>query len=283
MTFLEFASAHGLLIDNVVEGRWARVKTTDKSKKKNGAYKFMGDVGFVQNHATMDKVAVWHPDGKVEKIDRAAMRRRMAQAAQEERERQEDAREFADGMVKRAGLDIHPYLSAKGFPEEKGLVLDGDLLVPMREFKLYRQINSLQRIAADGTKLFLPGGKAKGSVFFIGPLLARERWLVEGYATGLSVRAALRELHREAQVVVCFSAGNLAHVGVLVRELRPVAYVMADNDKSGAGKKAANETGLPWAMPPEVGMDANDLHQRDGLRALVGLIRTVRARAAEAA
>lgn len=283
MTFLEFASAHGLLIDNVVEGRWARVKTTDKSKKKNGAYKFMGDVGFVQNHATMDKVAVWHPDGKVEKIDRAAMRRRMAQAAQEERERQEDAREFADGMVKRAGLDIHPYLSAKGFPKEKGLVLDGDLLVPMREFKLYRQINSLQRIAADGTKLFLPGGKAKGSVFFIGPLLARERWLVEGYATGLSVRAALRELHREAQVVVCFSAGNLAHVGVLVRELRPVAYVMADNDKSGAGKKAANETGLPWAMPPEVGMDANDLHQRDGLRALVGLIRTVRARAAEAA
>jgi putative DNA primase/helicase len=44
---------------------------------------------------------------------------------------------------------------------------------------------------------------------------------------------------------------------------------MADNDKSGAGEKAAKETGLPWAMPSAVGMDANDLHQRDGLRALV--------------
>jgi putative DNA primase/helicase len=97
----------------------------------------------------------------------------------------------------------------------------------------------VQRISADGTKLFLPGGKAKGSVFFIGPLLAQERWLVEGYATGLSVRAALRELHREAQVVVCFSAGNLAHVGRLVKELRPKAFVFADNDKSGAGAKAA--------------------------------------------
>lgn len=283
MTFLAFAAEHGLLIDTLIEGRWVRVKTTDKAKKRNGSYKFLGDVGFLQNHATMDRVAVWHPDGKVEKIDRAAMRRRMAQTAQQEREKQEDAREFAEGMVKRACLDVHPYLVAKGFPEEKGLVLEDELLIPMREFKLYKQINSIQRISADGTKLFLPGGKAKGSVFFIGPLLARERWLVEGYATGLSVRAALRELHREAQVVVCFSAGNLAHVGVLVRELRPVAYVMGDNDKSGAGEKAANETGLPWAMPPEVGMDANDLHQRDGLRALVGLIRTVRARAAEAA
>jgi putative DNA primase/helicase len=95
----------------------------------------------------------------------------------------------------------------------------------------------VQRISADGTKLFLPGGKAKGSVFFIGPLVAHERWLVEGYATGLSVRAALRELHRDAQVVVCFSAGNLAHVGRLVKELRPKAYVFADNDKRRAAPR----------------------------------------------
>jgi putative DNA primase/helicase len=139
----------------------------------------------------------------------------------------------------------------------------------------------VQRISADGTKLFLPGGKAKGSVFFIGPLLANERWLVEGYATGLSVRAALRELHRDAQVVVCFSAGNLAHVGRLVKELRPKAYAFADNDASGAGAKAAAETGLSFVMTAELG-DANDYHQREGVRALAKLIRntTARARAA---
>ena len=276
MTFLDFAAAHGLIIDSLVEGQWKRVKTTDKPKKRNGSYKFMGEVGFLQNHATMDKVAVWRPDGVVERIDRAAMRKMQAKSAAEERFRQTQAREVAEKMVKRASLATHPYLVSKGFPLEQGLVLDGELLIPMREFSLYRQFNSLQRISADGTKLFLPGGKAKGSVFFIGPFVARERWLVEGYATGLSVRAALRELHREAQVVVTFSASNLAHVGRLVANLQPVAYVFADNDKSGAGAKAAEETGLPWAMPAAEGMDANDLHTQQGLRTLVALIRQVR-------
>lgn len=147
-------------------------------------------------------------------------------------------------------------------------------MVPMREFTLYKRINSIQRIAADGSKLFLSGGKAKGSVFFIGPYMAHERWLVEGYATGLSLLAALHELHRKAQVVVCFSAGNLAHVGRLVKELRPKAYVFADNDKSGAGAKAAEETGLPWLMAPDEGFDANDYAQKYGVGALAKLIRT---------
>jgi len=34
MTFLDFAAEHGLIIDQLVEGRWARVKTTDKEKKR---------------------------------------------------------------------------------------------------------------------------------------------------------------------------------------------------------------------------------------------------------
>ncbi len=177
-------------------------------------------------------------------------------------------------MLKRAALDSHPYLASKGFTTEKGFVLNGELLIPMREFTRYRCVNSLQRISADGTKLFLPGGKAKGSVYFIGPLVANERWLVEGYATGLSVRAALQELHRIAQVIVCFSAGNLSHVGRLAR--RP-AFVFADNDESGAGAKAAEETGLPWTMPPQVGEDANDYAQRLGTRALAKLIRDLNA------
>lgn len=282
MTFLDFASAHGLIIDRLVEGRWARVKTTDKIKKRNGSYKFMGDVGFVQNHATMEKVAVWKPDGRVEQVDRAAMRRMMAESARIERERQQDARAKAEDMVKAAKLEPHPYLAAKGFPTEKGLVLEGELLIPMREFTLYRQINSVQRIKADGSKLFLPGGKAKGSVFFIGPMVPRERWLCEGYATGLSTRAALRLLYRDAQIIVCFSAGNLAHIGQLVKNLNCPAYVMADNDASGAGAKAAAETGLPWVMSPLGGEDANDLHQRAGLRALANLIRDVGRRKAAA-
>lgn len=274
MNFVQFAQAHGLVIDRLVEGQWKRVRTTDHPKKRNGAYKFLGDVGFVQNHATMEKVAVWKPEGTAQ-VDRQEMRRMALKAAQIERRRQAEARDIAECMLRDASLETHPYLAAKGFPHEKGLVLNGELLIPMREFSLYRQVNSVQRIAADGSKLFLPGGKAKGSVFFIGPMVPRERWLVEGYATGLSVRAAIRSMYRDAQVIVCFSAGNLSHIGRLVAELRCPAYVMADNDKSEAGAKAAQESGLPWVMPPEVGTDANDMHQAHGVRALENLIRSV--------
>lgn len=279
MNFLQFAEAHGLIIDRLIEGRWARVKTTDKTKKRNGAYKFLGDVGFVQNHATMEKVAVWKPEGTAQ-VDRQEMRRMAFRSAQIERRRQAEARDIAECMLRDASLETHSYLAAKGFPEERGLVLNGELLIPMREFTLYRQVNSVQRIAADGSKLFLPGGKAKGSVFFIGPMVPRERWLVEGYATGLSVKAALKSMYRDAQVIVCFSAGNLAHIGRLVSELRCPAYVMADNDASEAGAKAAQDSGLPWVMPPEVGTDANDMHQALGIRALANLIRSAGVRQA---
>lgn len=277
MTFMDHAAAHGLLIrDLAADGRWHRCPTEDKPRKKNGAYVLDDRGGCVINFATMVHGAVWRPDGRVEQVDRAALRTMMRESAERERNRQAAARALAEEMVAKASVQQHPYLAAKGFPEEMGLVLDGELLIPMREFRLYRQVNSVQRIGADGSKLFLTGGKARGSVFFIGPFMARERWLVEGYATGLSVRAALREMHCDAQVVVCFSAGNLAHVGQMAKGLQPKAYAFADNDKSGAGAKAAEETGLPWCMPMFEGMDANDWHMEHGVRSLAGLIRDIR-------
>lgn len=277
MSFLAHAAAHGLRIRELLaDGRWHRCPTEDKPKKKNGAYVLDDRGGCVINFATMVQGSIWRPDGTAERVDRQALRRMMRQSAEQERRRHEEARHLAEDMLKRAVLNKHPYLAAKGFPEEVGLVLDDELLIPMREFRLYKQVNSLQRIAADGSKLFLPGGKAKGSVFFIGPFLARERWLCEGYATGLSIRAASRTLYREAQVVICFSAGNLAHIGRIAKELRPEAFVMADNDKSGAGAKAAEETGLPWRMPPVEGFDANDFHREFGVHALAGLMRDLR-------
>ena len=285
MSFVAFARSHGLLMDYAEpDGRWHRTPTDDKPKKKNGAYVWDGVRGVVKNFATMMNYAAYREGTNVGEISRAELRARRVMAEADKRARQIGARELAADMMKRALLTEHPYLVAKGFPDERGLVLDGELLIPMREFRLYKKLNSLQRIAADGSKLFLPGGKAKGSVFFLGPYMSQERWLVEGYATGLSVLAALHELHRKAQVVCCFSAGNLAHVGRLVKELRPTAHVFADNDVSKAGSDAAEQTGLPWVMAPEVGMDANDYHARYGLRALAKLIRdmTVRARAATA-
>lgn len=280
MNFVDFAASYGLRIgDLIADNRWHRCPTESKPRKKNGAYVFDGEKGAVIDFATMTKAATYREGARTGFVDKVAIMAQRAIAAVQERARHTQASETAQDMMKRASLSTHPYLAAKGFPDEQGLVLDGELLIPMREFRHYAKVNSLQRISADGTKLFLPGGRAKGSVFFIGRLLAPERWLVEGYATGLSVRAALRELHRDVQVVVCFSAGNLAHVGRVVKSLRTPAYVFADNDKSGAGAKAAEETGLPWCMPPEEETDANDYHARHGVRALAKLLRNITARA----
>ena len=60
------------------------------------------------------------------------------------------------------------------------------------------QLSSLQEIDADGTKRNLPGGRMSGASFSIGS--GRLEVLCEGYATGLSVRAALAAIHLPARV-----------------------------------------------------------------------------------
>lgn len=273
MNFIQHAEAHGLVLRDLhPDGRWHRVPTTDHPNKRNGAYVFDGQFGAVQNWATMQEVALFRPDG-VDRVSRLQYKKMAKATIEEDRQRHEKARQEANAIIRECQRGEHPYLVSKGFPAAQGLIHpSGDLIIPMRDFKHYGTVNGIQRISQGGAKKFLFGTKAKGSVFVIGKGALRERWLVEGYATGLSVQAALLDLRRQAEVVVCFSAGNLKHIAEMVK--RP-AFVIADNDESGTGEAAAMATGLPWAMPEHVGMDANDLHQRFGLRALVGLIRGV--------
>ena len=228
--------------------------------------------------------------------------RRQEQARREEEARERAAKravDVASKMLQEAELGPHDYLATKGFPVAQGLVLDGKLLVPMRS--LTGTLQSLQTIAADGSKKFLAGGKAKGAVYNLGR--AWTRWYVEGYATGLSLQAALKRMYRQDQVVVCFSAGNLAHVAPPGGSTPRAQYVIADHDwwrcpkkecrakwgyeskrcpscgSSGvtepAGEKYAKQTGFPYWMPPEPGTDANDYHQAHGVEALADALREV--------
>jgi len=271
MQFADFAAAHGLIIRSLNDdGRPHRVPTENHPKKRNGAYMYDGRSGWVQDWAVHEKAIAWRPDRNdvrpvaVPKRDRAA-------EARDEARRRARARAEASDVVKRCEYSTHPYLARKGFPVERGLIdTDGRLVVPMRDVADYKRINSIQWINDSGEKKFLTGGAAKGSVFTMG--VGREQWLVEGFATGLSVREALRVLHRPARVVVCFSAGNLQHVAT---QLGGARFVMADNDKSGTGCRVATSTGLPWTMPPAEGDDANDFHQSAGLPALVSLMRSL--------
>ena len=62
MDFITFARSHGIIINELPPvGVWKRYKTEDHPKKRNGAVKFMGTHGFVQNHATSTVVSLWKP------------------------------------------------------------------------------------------------------------------------------------------------------------------------------------------------------------------------------
>lgn len=171
-------------------------------------------------------------------------------------------------------LDCHPYLERKGFPDLVGFVRGERLLVPMRDSIRYPEMVNLQQIWPDGTKRFLPGGRARGAIHRIGARHARHTILCEGYATGLSLDAALKLVSPSHAVVVCFSAMNM----VKVAEQFPKALVAADNDRSATGEEAAKQTRLPWTMPYEVASDFNDLHQSMGLHVVVERMRELLAR-----
>lgn len=254
MTFEQFASLHGLRITSLVFGRWVRVPTEDKPRKRNGAYKLMDGVGFVQNHATMTDVAVWHPDAEAEapKIDRELI----AMAARETARNREEAAKKAAAMLAQSTLARHPYFASKGFADHDVNVFDGKALIPMR---IGTRIVGCQLIDESGGKKFLFGQESGGAEFVMHG--GGTHVVCEGYATGLSVRKAFEHLKAKATIHVCFSAGNM----VKVAKGLPRGLVIADNDASGTGERVANEIGWPYWMSGTVGEDCNDFHQRAGL------------------
>lgn len=260
MTFIDFARAHGVLIDALPPiGVWRRLKTEDKGSKRNGAVKFMGDHGFVQNWATMTEPSVWRADRPADGL----IQQRIKKATQDAAQRQARAAEKAAWIIGQCKTMGHVYLTAKGFPAEVGNVWETDgaalLVIPMR---IHGALAGCQLIDEGGAKKFLTGQRTGHAEFVFankGPHI-----LCEGYATALSARHALKNMKRKYTLHVCFSAGNMLKVA----DDLPSGYVLADNDASGTGERTAREIGWPFWMSDQVGEDANDFHIRRGLFAL---------------
>ncbi|MFG5778015.1 hypothetical protein ACFIQF_13150 [Comamonas sp. J-3] len=253
-------------------GKWLRFPTADKPKHKNGAVKFMGDHGFVQNHATMQEVALWRAEG-VSKIAQQQIQRVANVAAIEVRERQAKAAREAAQLLSECELTRgHEYMVRKGFAEEyvNTIEIDGQsvVVIPMRA---KGQIVGVQKIWADGTKKFIFGQQCSFAEFVFGKTGIHV--LCEGYATGLSAFQAFSRLKRPVVVHVCFSAGNMKKVASGL----PGGLVVADNDASKTGENVAKEIGWPFWMSDAVGEDANDYLMRKGLFALTeGLKKVIR-------
>lgn len=246
MSFTDFAYQYGLIIDNLIMGRWARVKTLDKPNKTNGAYIFDGCTGAVINFATME-IHVPYKSDKPFLVDYG----RIKQANEDKLAKRAVASQKAEYILKNAKKAKHPYLSRKGF-DENGWVWKEMLIVPMR---VDGKLVGCQMISADGTKKFLSGQLTKGA-----SLVMDEKGrdvLVEGFATGLSVRRALRLLGVPFKIHVCFSASNMLEIAKNIQN----PLVIADNDPVGisTAKKIAS---AHWIG--EANEDFNDYELRLG-------------------
>lgn len=140
----------------------------------------------------------------------------------------------------------------------------GSLVVPL--WNEAGELVNVQLINTEGDKRYLPGGQKAGAFHRIdgGELVA----VVEGYASGLSVQAAIG-----ATVYCAMDAGNLQAVAQIAHRQHPEARVLlcGDNDEGTEGnpgktkaEQAAAAVGGLVALPPVAG-DWNDYHQAHGL------------------
>ena len=296
--FIAFARAHGVEISASKlddSGKLRRCGTTDHPRSTNGAYVWDGRGGFV-----------WAWDGEGRAIafnDPNARPLTAAEQAQRDAKRQavrdeqailhRKAAEWAARLLSLARPAEHGYLHRKGFKTATGLVLpEGELFIPMRDVRsnelLGGQVIKWLPEELRWEKKYLYGMRSRGACMRLGPPRAPEQVLCEGYATGLSIEAAARQMRLNVSVLVTFSAHNLI---VAAERTTGRRYVIADNDPAQtdpakaaqnpgeAGQRAAMATGLGWAAPTTPGMDANDVHVAEGLMAVCALL--MRARQAE--
>ena len=257
MEFVDFAQSHGLVIRELIPGRWVRTPTVDHPRSRNGAYKYLGDVGFVQNWASQIIPSIWRPENREEvRINPEAVLKRMTEEDKKREEGRRKASFKAQRILDECQTKPHAYLKSKGFELDVGNVwVHGSqniLVIPMR---IGKNLVGVQLIDESGQKKFLTGQKTNDAAFTMGsgaPIFC------EGYATGLSIMKCLIALKTRHSVVICFSAGNLVR-------LAKNGVVVADNDASETGERVAKETGLKYWMSDRLGEDFNDFHQRVGL------------------
>ena len=252
MNFETFAEQHGLIIDHIVHDRWTRVPTTDKPHSKNGAYIWDGNMGAVQNWAIHEKPVSFK--GKQEhRISAEDIRQKRLKAEAERKIRNDKAVNKAVFIMDNAIKAKHNYMAKKGFPDDKQWVWNNLLVIPMR---IDQKLVGCQLIDQDGNKKFLSGQITKGAETIID---AKGRHILcEGFATALSVRRALKAMHKRYTIHICFSASNIIEMA----KKYPTCMVVADNDSIGLN--SAKKTGRSYWISPCDGEDFNDFELRVG-------------------
>lgn len=236
----------------------------DKTGSANGWYLLFAD-GIASGCFGSWKAGcthTWSSREAANPIEAEQLRQRI-ERAKEQREADRTRRQVATaryaGRVwsNAAAADAnHPYLGRKATSPHR-LRQRGDvLLVP-----LYADgyLCNLQRIAADGAKRFLAGGRVKGAYSPIGNLEpGQPLYICEGWATGATIHA-----ETGAAVACAMNAGNLLEVGRQIQQqYRDSPLIIAGDDdrqteadgKGNPGRDAATKAaallGCGLVLPP---------------------------------
>lgn len=252
MRFEDFAQSHGLIVKDLIVGKWVRCPTTDHPNKLNGSYIFEGTKGAIQNWAVHEKPVSWFSDSRVW-ISDTEYKLKAKKAEEDRLKKQRQAASKAAWILKSCKKEKHPYLKKKGFEDELGWVWNGLLVVPMR---INGNLVGCQLIDDTGTKKFLSGQATKG---------ARATFdnkgidiVTEGYATALSVRRALKAVRVRYRIHVTFSAGNIPEVS----KDFPECVIVGDRDATGI--KVVEKAKRPAWFSDVEGEDFNDTELRIG-------------------
>ena len=133
----------------------------------------------------------------------------------------------------------HPYLDAKMLDNPHNLIEYKDQLIVTTN-NSNGELTGCQKIAADGSKLFLPGQEKKGCWHWLQspPQRGQTIAVVEGWATGASLIEP--EIGFDGAVAIAFDAGNIPTVCASLLTLYPSSRIVIYRDFDKAGVNAAN-------------------------------------------
>lgn len=190
-------------------------------------------------------------DAEAAEIDCAELdrRRRIAEAqarkaaeiraAEQARQRQEAVYRVRHYLKTGTRPRYHPYLDAKMLANPHNLVeYKGQLIVTTNNST--GELTGCQKIAADGSKLFLPGQEKKGCWHWLQspPKRGQPIAVVEGWATAASLVEP--EIAFDGAVAVAFDAGNIQTVTASLLTLYPSSRIVIYRDFDKAGINAAS-------------------------------------------
>lgn len=219
---------------------------SDKSGSQNGWYVLYAD-GIASGAFGSWKdggTSTWCSREPADAKESAQLRERIEQARQQrEKERQRRQAQAATTAARwwrdaRRADPAHSYLVAKGVRPYSLRQRGDDLLVPLY---VDGALVNLQRIAPDGSKRFLFGGRIKGVYSPLGNITpGAEICICEGWATGATLHQ-----HAGRTVAAAINAGNLlpAALGLRARYPDQSFLIAGDDDRltdGNPGRKAAN-------------------------------------------